>query len=387
MAQFDNFYNIADLREAARRRLPKAVFEFIDRGTEDEVSLAENRSAFNRLTLRTRFMVDLSQRDMGTEIFGKRINLPIIIAPTGAAGLCWYEGELALAQAAAAAGIPFTLAMSSMTPLESIAKQAGGRPWMQLYMWEEEDLSYEMVGRARDLNFEALVVTIDSALGRAREYNHRNGFSIPLKLNPTIMADMMMHPRWLTSVMFRYFMNSGMPNHANYPDQYKPVIAGKNDRAPKRHEAMTWKDIAKMRDFWPGKLIVKSILSADQARQAVDHGADAIVVSNHGGRALDGSVPTIDVLPEIVAAVGERTTIILDSGIRRGSDIVKAVALGADAVMIGRATLYGTAAGGMAGASKALGILGEEFERSMGYVGCRNVKELDPTVFGPTNRN
>ncbi|MEX2617846.1 MAG: alpha-hydroxy acid oxidase [Alphaproteobacteria bacterium] len=387
MAQLEKFYNIADLREAARRRLPKAVFEYIDRGTEDEVSLSENRAAFNRLTLRTRFMVDLSERDMGTEIFGKRIDLPIIIAPTGIAGLCWYEGELALAQAAAAAGIPFTLAMSSLTPLESIAAQAGGRPWYQLYMWEEEELSYEMVGRARDLNFEALVVTIDSALGRAREYNHRNGFSVPLKINPTLMTDLMMHPRWLTSVMFRYFMNGGMPNHANYPAQYKPVIASRNGRTPKRHEAMTWKDIARMRDFWPGKLIVKSILSADQARQAVDHGADAIVVSNHGGRALDGSVPTIDVLPEIVAAVGERTTIILDSGIRRGSDIVKAVALGADAVMVGRATLYGTAAAGMAGATKALGILGEEFERSMGYVGCRNVQELDPTIFGPTNRN
>lgn len=383
MSRLDDCYNIADLREVAKRRLPKAVFEYIDRGTEDEVSLAENRAAFNRLTLRTKFMVDLTKRDMGTEIFGKKIDLPIIIAPTGIAGLCWHEGELMLAKAAAAAGIPFTLAMSSLTPLESIAKEAGGRFWYQLYMWEEEELSYEMVGRARDLNFEALVVTIDSALGRAREYNHRNGFSVPLKINPTIMTDMMLHPRWLTSVMFRYFASSGMPNHANYPDQYKSVLARKNKGTPKRHEAMTWKDVSKMRDFWPGKLIVKSILSADQARAAVDCGADAIVVSNHGGRALDTSVPTIDVLPEIVEAVGERTTIIIDSGIRRGSDIVKALALGADAVMIGRATLYGTAAAGFDGASKALGILGEEFERSMAYVGCRTVDELDHSVFGP----
>jgi len=387
MASLDNCYNIADLREMARRRLPKAVFEFIDRGTEDEVSLAENRAAFNRLTLRTKFMIDLTQRDMGTEIFGKRIDLPIIIAPTGVAGLCSYEGELALAKAAAAAGIPFTLAMSSLTPLESIAKEAGGRFWFQLYMWEEKELSYEMAGRARDLNFEALVLTIDSALGRAREYNHRNGFSVPMKLNPTIMTDMLLHPRWLTSVMLRYFMKNGMPSHTNYPEQYKSVLAKKGAGEPKRYEAMTWEDVKEMRDFWPGKLIIKSILSAEQARQAVDCGADAIVVSNHGGRALDGSVPTIDVLPEIVAAVGERTTIIIDSGIRRGSDIVKAVALGADAVMIGRPTLYGTAAAGFEGASKALGLLGDEFERSMAYVGCRTIDELDHNIFGPIAQN
>jgi (S)-mandelate dehydrogenase len=383
MARLDNCYNIADLRDVAKRRLPKAVFEYIDRGTEDEVSLAENRAAFNRYTLRTKFMVDLTKRDMSTEIFGKKINLPIIIAPTGIAGLCWYEGELELAKAAAAAGIPFTLAMSSLTPLESIAKQAGGRFWYQLYMWEEEELSYEMVGRARDLNFEALVLTIDSALGRAREYNHRNGFTVPMNLNPTIMTDMMLHPRWLAGVMFRYFTTTGVPHHANYPDQYKAALAKKSTRTPKRHEAMTWEDVKKMRDFWPGKLIVKSILSADQARAAVDCGADAIVVSNHGGRALDTSVPTIDVLPEIVSAVGERTTIIIDSGFRRGSDIVKALALGADAVMVGRATLYGTAAAGFDGASRALGILGEEFERCMGYVGCRTIDELDQSVFGP----
>ena len=382
MSRLERCYNIADMREVARKRLPKGVFEYLDRGAEDEIALADNREAFKRLKLRTRFLVDLSERDMGTELLGSRSELPLAIAPTGVAGLTWYQGELELAKAAAAKGIPFTLATGSITSMEKIAEVAGGRLWFQLYMWKEQELSYEMVGRARDAGFEALVVTIDGALGNNREYNRRNGFTIPFTISPRSLTDMTLHPEWLIGVMFRYLATTGMPRHENYPAKYSHrITTGTGAERPMRNTAMTWEDIDRMRDFWPGKLVIKGILREEDAVLAVEHGADAVVVSNHGGRALDSAAPTLDILPEVVRAVGNRTTVILDSGIRRGSDMVKALALGADAVLTGRATLYGTSVAGQAGAEKALSILHTEFEKTMAYVGCRRVSEVTPDIF------
>jgi (S)-mandelate dehydrogenase len=387
MTSLDQCYNIFDLREVAKRRLPRGIFEYVDKGTEDGISLEENRAAFQRIKLHTQFLNDWSKRDLGTDIFGQRINLPIGIAPTGSAGLMWYQGEVELARAAAAAGIPITLAMGALTSLEEVTKAVpDARKWFQLYPWEDEAGNYEMVTRARDLGWEALVVTIDHAPGRGREHNERNGFSFPFKPNVTAAVDMAMHPGWLWRVMRKYLMNEGMPTNANYPDRYRfSVIDGKTRVSPKRFQAMTWEHIRKFREFWPRKLIVKSILSADQARAAVDAGADAIVVSNHGGRAFDSAIATIDVLPEIVAAVGDRCTVILDSGIRRGSDIVKALGLGAKMVLVGRATLYGTACGGQAGAARAIKILSDEMERSFGYIGARSVAEIGPHIFARPN--
>jgi isopentenyl diphosphate isomerase/L-lactate dehydrogenase-like FMN-dependent dehydrogenase len=383
MVNLDRCYNIFDLREAAQHRLPKGIFEYVDKGTEDGISLEENRAAFQRIKLRTCFLNDWSKRDLGTEIFGQRINLPFGIAPTGSAGLMWYQGEVELARAAAAAGIPFTLAMGALTSMEEVTKAVpDSRKWFQLYPWADEDGNYEMVTRARDLGWEALVVTIDHAPGRGREHNERNGFSFPFQPNMTAALDMAMHPGWMWRVMRRYVMNEGMPTNANYPERYRhSVIDGKKRTRPKRFEAMTWEHIRKFRDFWPRKLIVKSILCGDQARAAVDAGADGIVVSNHGGRAFDSAIATIDILPEVVEAVGERCTVILDSGIRRGSDILKALALGAKMVLVGRATLYGTACGGQAGAARAIAILAGEMERAFGYVGVRQISEIGPHIF------
>jgi isopentenyl diphosphate isomerase/L-lactate dehydrogenase-like FMN-dependent dehydrogenase len=383
MTNLDRCFNIFDLREAAQRRLPRGIFEYVDKGTEDGISLEENRAAFQRIKLRTCFLNDWSKRDLGTEIFGQRINLPFGIAPTGSAGLMWYRGEVELARAAAAAGIPFTLAMGALTSLEDITRAVpDSRKWFQLYPWEDEAGNYEMVARARDLGWEALVVTIDHAPGRGREHNERNGFSFPFTPNMTAAVDMAMHPGWMWRVMRKYLVNEGMPTNANFPERYRhSVIDGKKRVRPKRFTAMTWEHIRKFRDFWPRKLIVKSILSGDQARAAVDAGADAIVVSNHGGRAFDSAIATIDILPEVVEAVGDRCTVILDSGIRRGSDILKALALGAKMVLVGRATLYGTACGGQAGAARAIQILAGEMERSFGYVGVRSVAEIGPQIF------
>ena len=211
MSRQDRCYNIADMREVAHRRLPKGVFEYLDRGAEDEIALVDNRAAFKRMKLRTRFLVDLTERDMGTELLGKRVDLPLAIAPTGIAGLTWYQGEVELAKAAAAKGVPFTLATGSITSMEKIAEVAGGRLWFQLYMWKEEELSYELVGRARDAGYEALVVTIDGGLGNNREYNRRNGFTVPFTISARFLTDMSLHPQWLIGVMFRYLATTGMP--------------------------------------------------------------------------------------------------------------------------------------------------------------------------------
>ncbi|MBL8702152.1 MAG: alpha-hydroxy-acid oxidizing protein [Alphaproteobacteria bacterium] len=371
------------MREAARRHLPRGLFEFVDRGAERDAALAENVAAFRRVKLMPRFMVDLSRRDMGTEIFGRRIALPLAIAPTGIAGLCWHQGELALARAAAAFGVPFTLAAASITSMETIAEKGGGRRWFQFYIWQEEDLAFAMVERARALGYEALFVTVDTALGRTREYNDRNGFTDPISLNARFLADMARHPRWLAGVMARYALTTGMPRHENYPPQYQHRITRGTASAPKNSVTMTWDHIGRLRRLWPGPLVVKGILSADDARRAVDQGADGVVVSNHGGRALDSAPATIDMLPAVVAAVGDRATVLLDSGVRHGSDIVKAVAMGAKAVLVGRATLYGIATAGEAGAAKVLSMLATQFEKNMGYIGCRTVAELGPHVLAP----
>ena len=378
MTDLDRCYNIFDLREAAQRRLPKGIFEYVDKGTEDGISLEENRAAFQRIKLRTRFLNDWSKRDLGTEIFGKRINLPFGIAPTGSAGLMWYQGEIELAKAAAAAGIPLTLAMGALTSMEEVHKAVpDSRKWFQLYPWEDEEGNYEMVARARDLGWEALVVTIDHAPGRGREHNERNGFSFPFQPNVTAAVDMAMHPSWMWRVMRKYVVNEGMPTNANYPERYRfSVIDGKKRTRPKRFVAMTWEHIRKFRDFWPRKLIVKSILSDDQARAAVDAGADGIVVSNHGGRAFDSAIATIDILPEIVEAVGDRCTVILDSGIRRGSDIVKALALGAKAVLIGRPYVFGLGAAGEHGVDHVFRILTDEIDRCLALIGIPKLSDV-----------
>ncbi len=383
MTRLNRCYDLADIREAARQHLPKGLFEFIDRGAERELALAENVAAFERLKLRTKFLVGLQSRDMGTEIFGERIAFPLIIAPTGIAGLCWYQGELAIAKAATAVGIPFTLTVHAITSMETIAAEAGGQQWFQLYMWEEEDLSFEIVERAKRLGFKALVVTIDTALGRTREYNDRNGFTDPISLNRRFVTDMALHPRWVAGVMGRYALTTGMPRHENHPPKYQHRITRGQAKGPANKVSMTWDDIGRLRKLWPGPLVVKGILNADDARRAVDQGADGVVVSNHGGRALDSAAAPIDMLPYIVKAVGDETTVLLDSGVRQGSDIVKAVALGAKAVLVGRAPLYGLAAGGQAGAEKVLNLLKVQFEKNMGYVGCPRVSDLSPEIFAP----
>jgi len=371
-------FNVADLRAIARRRLPRGIFEFVDRGAEDEVSLRNNRAAFERIRLRPRVLVDVSQRSQQIELFGHHQKMPIAIAPTGAAGIMWHEGEIALARAAAAAGIPFTLATGSLTAMERVVAGAGGRIWFQLYMYADRSLSYQLVERAKSAGLEALVVTVDSPVFSNREYNLRNGFTIPLSYTSRNVADVLRHPRWLAGVLMRYLMTTGMPRYENYPDAVRNSITARPmGRALKLNDSLTWEDVRVLRKLWPRTLMVKGILRPQDAALAADSGADAIIVSNHGGRVVDGAVAPIEVLPKIVDAVGKRITVMVDSGFRRGTDVVKALALGANAALIGRATLYGTAAAGEAGAARAITIFREEIDRTLALLGCSNIAALN----------
>ena len=388
-------FNIFDLRELALRRTPKGLFEFIDRGTEDEVSLRNNREVFDRIRFKPRTLVDVSRRSLETTIFGVNHKMPLVIAPAGTAGLIWYEGELALARAAKDAGIPFALATGSMTAMERIASRAGGELWFQLYMLPDRSHAHEVVGRAKAAGFKALVVTVDGAAAGNREYNIRNGFTVPFRFTTRNVIDMLGHPRWLFGTMLRYLVTSSMPEYENYPAAARAKLTrGPIGRTMPRTDTMGWADLDALRKIWPHKLVVKGILHPEDAAQAVDRGADGIVVSNHGARNLDGIMSPIEALPEIVDAVGTRTTVFLDSGIRRGSDIAKALALGANAVMVGRSTLYGVAAAGYDGAVRALELYREELSRVIALLGCNTITELgwqhlelaDPRLAPSTSR-
>lgn len=371
-------YNIADLREMALKRVPRGLFEFIDRGTEDEVSLRNNRSVFERMRFKPRTLVDVSKRNQEVTLFGKKHKMPITIAPTGTAGLMWYQGEIALARAAAQAGVPFTLATGSMTSMEEVAKEAGGTLWFQLYMWPDRTLSHKLVERAKAAGYEALVVTVDGVVAGNREYNLRNGFTIPFTFTRKNITDVLLHPRWMIEVLARYLVTTGMPRYQNYPTDIKHrITAGPMGRSSMRNDSLSWDDLRALRKIWPHKLMVKGILHPQDAVMAADCGADGVIVSNHGGRNLDGIISPIEALPEVTSAVGKRITVLVDSGFRRGSDVVKALALGAHAVQIGRSTLYGVAAGGEEGARRAITIFRDEIDRVMALNGCRSVAEIN----------
>ena len=371
-------YDIADLREAARRRLPKGVFEFFDRGNGDEVALANNRAAFERIKLNPHMLVDTSQRTQAITLFGKPQPMPMVIGPTGSAGLAWHEGEVALARAAKNAGIPYTLATGSMTALERVAAEAGGELWFQVYMWPDRAASHALIERAKAADYKALVVTVDTPVPPGREYNLRNGMTVPFRFTRRNVTDVLLHPRWLAGVLLRYLLTTGMPRYENYPTAMKTKITAlPMGRSMMVSDSLTWDDLREIRKLWPRPLLVKGILRAEDAKLAADCGADGVIVSNHGGRALDSTRAPIEILPEVVEAVGKTATVIVDSGFRRGSDVIKGLALGADAVMMGRATLYGLAVAGEAGAARAIEIYRDEIDRVLAMIGCPGIDALD----------
>jgi (S)-mandelate dehydrogenase len=381
MAALSRAYNIADLRRMAQRRLPRGIFDYVDRGSEDETALRNNRSAFERIRLRPHMMVDVSARTPETTILGQKHAMPLAVAPTGAAGLVWYEGELAIARAAAAAKVPFTLATGSMTSMEKIAREAGGRLWFQLYMWADRALSHRLVERARAAGFEGLIVTADTPVMANREYNPRNGFALPFHLSARATVDLLGSPDWFLNTLCRYLATSGMPHYENFPPEFRRRITAQAAATPTmRSDSLSWEDVRALRKLWPGTFMVKGILRADDAERAIGCGADGVIVSNHGGRNLDSAVAPIDALPEVVDAVAGRAAVIVDSGVRRGSDIVKALALGAQAVLAGRAPLYGAAVAGEAGATHALHLLRRELDIAMAMCGTPTTADIGPDL-------
>ncbi|HSN39596.1 MAG TPA: alpha-hydroxy acid oxidase [Burkholderiales bacterium] len=371
--------NIEDLRQMARKCLPRVAYDYLEGGAEDDVTLCENRAVFERIRLCPRTLADVSGRSQQVEVFGKTFNMPFGVAPTGAAGLYCFEADIALARAAAAAGVPFVLSTASFTAMERVAQAAGGTKWFQLYMSKDREAAQRLVTRAHAAGYEALVVTTDVPVGANREYNRRNGFEIPFRLNPANMINGALHPRWLINVFLRTLMDSGVPRFLNVDHDAGGRIVSKNlSEFRARRDALDWSDLRWLREVWPGKLMVKGVLTVEDALLAAENGADGIFVSNHGGRQLDGAVSPIEVLPEIVAAAGDRLAIMVDSGFRRGTDIVKALALGADMVFVGRAPLYGAAVGAEAGVRHALDILKSEIDRVMALIGCCSIGDLGP---------
>jgi (S)-mandelate dehydrogenase len=369
--------NIADLRAVAQRRVPHFVFEYVEGGAEDEATLRCNRSAFEGLRLVPQTLVDTSARSLKTEILGRPAAAPLIIGPTGLNGMLHADGDIGLARAAAHLGIPFTLSTMSTTRLEDVAKQAGGRLWMQLYVMKNRAVAEDIMTRASAAGFEALVFTTDANVFGSREWDRRS-YLAPGK--PTLRArlDALRHPGWLRSVLIA----KGIPRFRNLESFLPPGAAsavGGSTIIPQLFEAtITWDDITWIRRFWQKKLLLKGVLNVADAERAAALGCDGIILTNHGGRQLDYCVSGMDVLPEIAAAVGKRLNVIVDGGFRRGTDVIKAVALGANAAMTGRATLYGLASNGERGVERTLEILTTEMDRSMGQLGVNSIADLGP---------
>jgi isopentenyl diphosphate isomerase/L-lactate dehydrogenase-like FMN-dependent dehydrogenase len=351
--------NIEDLRRLARRRLPRVIRDYVEGGAEDHLTLRANREALEVIRFAPRALVDVSQRSQHTTLFGRRYDAPFGIAPIGAAGLVWHDAEIALARAAHAANLPSVLSTHSLVPLARVAREAGGAPWFQLYLPNNRVDAANLVALARDAGCEALVLTADVPVGGNREYNDRNGFCVPPRFGPRLLLDGALHPRWLANV----YLRSDWGRLAEWGT---------------RRDRQSWDDFAWLRRAWPHKLLLKGILTPDDALLALRHGADGIFVSNHGGRQLDGAPAAIEALPAVATAVGGRMAVLVDGGFRRGADIVKALALGADMVFLGRAALYGAAAGGEPGVRRALQILKDEVDRVLALLGCPAADALGP---------
>lgn len=375
-------YNIEDLRQMAKKRLPRCIFEYIDGAAEDGIALQHNREMYRSLKIKNRVLKNVSRRSTATEIFGKRIAMPYGISPTASAGLMSEGGEVGLAKAAARMGVPCTAATNSLTPMEEIYKAGGGNLWFQLYMWVDMKLRMAFVERVKSVGFETLLVTVDGSVGANREHDRRSGYSMPLRYTPRLIAQVLAKPGWCLRVLAPQYIKRGAFRKANYPPELASKLTDKVvDHELTKPDTQCWDDIKRIRDVWPGYMLVKGLQSLEDAVIAADHGLDGVVLSNHGGRYLDCAPAPLQLVPEVRRAVGNRLKIIIDSGARRGSDIVKAIAVGADMVMSGRPTLYGAAAAGEAGAYRALEIFQTEMDRIMAQLGLNSVDEISPHIF------
>ena len=369
--------NIEDLRRAAKRRLPRVVFDYIDGGAEAEQTLRANCRAFEAVTLRPRCAVATPACDLRTTVIGTPLSMPLILAPVGSSRLIYPRGEEAAARAASRAGIIYALSTLSGCRLEDVAVASSGAVWYQLYLVGGRACAVAAMERARGAGFSGLVVTIDTAVAGLRERDVRNGAKEMLtgKLGPMLpfVSQLLTKPRWLAA----FLADGGLMKFANVviPGQGPMLYADVTTAL--EQAVVTWEDLRWIRDAWSGPIIIKGVHTGEDARRATDAGADALVVSNHGGRQLDGVAPTLQMLPEVLAAVDDRIEVLLDGGIRRGSDIVKALCLGARAVLVGRAYAYGLGAAGETGVARAIEILRADLVRTLKLLGCGSVADLD----------
>jgi len=374
--------SVEDLREMARRRLPWVVFDYIDGGAEGEVTMRENLRAFERVTFQPKCAVRTPQCDLATTVAGIPLSVPFLLAPLGSSRMFYPRGEEVAAAAAGAAGTAYILSTFSGCRLEDVKSASTGPCMLQLYLVGDRGVSGSMMRRAQEAGYSALVVTIDTAVAGLRERDFRNGSRELVRRKPGAMlpfvGQFLARPRWL----FRFFRDGGLMQFPNVvlPDTGPMAYADVGGSLEKAD--VTWDDFAWIRDAWRGPILVKGVHRPDDARRAVDAGADAVIVSNHGGRQLDGVPASLSMLPGVVDAVNGRIEVLMDSGIRRGSDIVKALCLGARAVLIGRAYGYGLAAGGHAGVARAIDILRTDMIRTMKLLGCPSVTQLGREFIG-----
>lgn len=377
MSRLDRALNIGDLKKIARKRLPDPLFHYIDGGSDDEGARYENNRAFKKIKLVPEYLVDISDIDMSTTILGQRIQWPVMCSPTGMSRMFHPDGELAVARAARATGTYYSLSTLGSCSIEQVAAVNDGPKCFQVYVMRDRSLTREFIQRCKEAGFTALALTVDVPLQSHRERELRYGFTLPPKIRPGAILGVAQRPRWLL-------------NHLTKPavrlENVVHKIAEGSTRTSSLMEyvsnqfdsSVDWGDMAFMIEEWGGPFAIKGILSAADAVRAAEAGCSAIMVSNHGGRQLDESITPFDALPGIAEAVGDRCEIILDGGVRRGTDVLKALALGADACSVGRPYLWGLAAGGEAGAGKALSLLRDEVERSMGLLGCTRLAEIGP---------
>jgi len=364
--------NIEDLRIAAKRALPRMVFDYIDGGADDEITLRKNTERLRAHELIWDCLVDVTKIDTRTKVMGSELALPFVLSPTALQRMFHVDGEKAAAAAAGKAGIAYGLSTLGTTTVEDVAKATPGPKWYQIYVWKDHGLVREILARAKAAGFTGAVLTVDLPVAGHRERDTRNQFSIPPSMKPYIVWQAIQKPRWL----YRTLTSPKMVP-ANFPGAAEGDPRSISQQVAAQYDqSVTWKDAAWMIEAWGGPFAIKGVAHADDARRALDIGASCVWVSNHGGRQLETCPATIDVLPEIVDAVGGRGEIVFDSGVRRGTDIVKALALGATAVAVGRAYLYGLAAGGEAGVSRAIQILADDVRRTMALIGAKDIASI-----------
>jgi L-lactate dehydrogenase (cytochrome) len=369
---------IEDLREVARRKVPKAFFDYVDSGSYNEETLRANRADLETIKLRQRVMVDVSERSLATTVIGQKISAPFALAPIGLCGMQHGDGEILAAQAAEEAGIPFTLSTMSICSIEQVA-DATSRPfWFQLYVIRDRGFSRDILSRASAAKCNALVLTVDLQVLGQRHRDIRNGMTVPPEMRLSNIIEIARKPRWALSILKSKSKTFG--NLAGHLEGIEDITSLAQWTNSQFDPALNWKDVEWIKKVWPGKIIIKGILDVEDARTAVKLGADAIVVSNHGGRQLDGAPSSISALPAIAQAVGSDTEVLFDGGIRTGADLLRALALGARACLIGRAYVYGLGAGGKAGVAKAIDILQKELSVAMALTGTTRVSDVGPQV-------